>query len=93
MIIIAKNVIATVYNIYYNKSVNKDSILAYNINKFKGGLHMATSSITKEFVIRDSKVYEQLVNDLEKQAPKPISTSTASSLKRGKEKLAQLSYR
>lgn len=54
---------------------------------------MATSSITKEFVIRDPKVYEKLVNDLETQAPKHIRTSASSSLKRGKEKLAQLSHR
>ena len=56
-------------------------------------MHMATSSITKEFVIHDPKVFEQLVKDLEKTSSKPLRTNATSSLKRGKEKLAQLSYR
>ena len=52
---------------------------------------MATSSITKDFVVHDPKTFERLLKDLEKQPSKPVRPSTKSSLQRGKEKLAQLS--
>ena len=51
---------------------------------------MATSSITKQFVIKDEKAYEKLLNDV-KHAPAPKISSSPSSLEKGREALARFS--
>lgn len=53
---------------------------------------MATSSITKQFVIKDTQKFERLLNDV-KQAPAPKVNSSPSSLDKGREALAQFSLR
>lgn len=53
---------------------------------------MAISSITKQFVIKDEKVYEKLLNDV-KQAHDPKIIPTPSSLEKGREALARFSLR
>ena len=53
---------------------------------------MAISSITKQFVIKDQKVYEKLFNDVKNtSAPKIIPAPT--SLDKGRKALAQFSLR
>lgn len=53
---------------------------------------MAISSITKQFVIKDQKVYEKLFNDVKNTpAPKIIPAPTA--LDKGREALARFSLR
>lgn len=52
---------------------------------------MATSSITKQFFVHDTKAYEQMLKDLENQPQKIVNKNKKSSLQRGKEKLARLS--
>ena len=53
---------------------------------------MATSSITKEFYVKDQKAFEQLKQELEKK-PERKQTITSPSLKKGKEKLATFVFR
>lgn len=54
---------------------------------------MATTSITKNFVIYDQENYLKLKKELDSRPARTVRTSENSSLKRGKEKLAQLSCR
>lgn len=54
---------------------------------------MATSSITKEFVVHDQASYQKLKKELDSRPARTVRTNENSSLKRGKEKLAQSSYR
>lgn len=53
---------------------------------------MAISSITKQFVIKDGKVYEKLLNDI-KHTPAPQITPSPSSLEKGREALARFLLR
>lgn len=53
---------------------------------------MATSSITKQFVIKDEKVYKKLLNDVN-HAPAPKRTFSPSTLEKGGEALARFSVR
>lgn len=53
---------------------------------------MATSSITKQFVIKDENAYKKLLNDV-KQAPAPKVASSPSSLDKGRAALARFSLR
>lgn len=53
---------------------------------------MATSSITKQFTIKDEKAYKKLLSDV-KQAPAPKIISAPSSLDKGREALARFSLR
>lgn len=54
---------------------------------------MATSSITKEFLVHDQETYLKLKQELNTRPKRVVRNNETSSLKRGKEKLAQLSYR
>ena len=53
---------------------------------------MATSSITKNFVVRDVKAYKKLLKEIEK---KPVRSKTlqSSNIQRGQELLNQFSFR
>lgn len=53
---------------------------------------MAISSITKQFVIKDKKAYEKLLNDV-KRTPAPKIIPSPSSLERGREALVRFSLR
>ena len=53
---------------------------------------MDISSITKQFVIKDEKVYEKLLNDV-KHSPAPKIISAPSSLDKGREALVRFSLR
>lgn len=52
---------------------------------------MATSSMHKEFVVKDEKTFEQLIKDVEKKANLNRFVESAPSLEKGTEKLTQLS--
>lgn len=53
---------------------------------------MATSSITKQFVVKDEKAFEKLMQDV-KQASAPKVNSAPSSLDKGREALARFLLR
>ena len=53
---------------------------------------MAISSITKQFVIKDGKVYEKLLNDI-KHTTVPKTIPSLSSLEKGREALVRFSLR
>ena len=53
---------------------------------------MATSSITKEFYIKDQKVYDNLKKELDKEVTKRQPSETLA-LKRGRKKLATFVFR
>jgi hypothetical protein len=53
---------------------------------------VAISSITKQFVIKDGKVYEKLLNDI-KHTPAPQIIHSPSSLEKGREALVHFSLR
>lgn len=59
----------------------------------KGGGIMATASLTKDFVVRDEKAFEQFKKDVETKSNKNRTVKTSPSLERGKEKLKQFSFR
>ena len=51
---------------------------------------MAISSITEQFVIKDKKAYEKLINDV-KNTPAPKIIPAPTSLDKGREALARFS--
>ena len=53
---------------------------------------VATSSITKQFVVKDYKAFEKLLNEAEK-IPKREATQDSPSLKKGREALKRFSLR
>ena len=53
---------------------------------------MDISSIAKQFVIKDRKVYEKLLNDVN-NSPAPIIIPAPSLLDKGREALARFSVR
>lgn len=54
---------------------------------------MATSSITKEFVVKDQAAYERLKKELDGKAAPSRKVVESSSLKRSREKLATFVFR
>ena len=54
---------------------------------------MATTSITKEFFVKDQKAYERMKRELEKKAPVRKAVTESTSLKKSKEKLATFVFR
>ena len=54
---------------------------------------MATTSITKEFFIKDQKAFERMKRDLDKKAPVRKMVAESASLKKSKEKLATFVFR
>lgn len=53
---------------------------------------MATSSITKSFVVKDKKAYLTLIEDLNK-IKIPVRLTKPSSIEKGKEMLKQFSFK
>ena len=60
-----------------------------------GGIIMATTSITKNFSVKDEKAYEELLKKIsDSENSKPVRTIIpSSSLKRGNDLLKQFSFR
>ena len=54
---------------------------------------MATSSITKEFHVKDQEAFEQLKKELSTQSVPRKKVVESSSLKKGREKLATFVFR
>lgn len=78
------------YRIYeYTKARKQNS---YTAKQQKEVICMATSSILKEFYIKDAERYEWLKRELEK-GPIQKSAKESASLKKGREKLATFVFR
>lgn len=58
-----------------------------------GGVVMATTSITKEFFVKDQKAFERMRRDLDKEVPVHKMVAESASLKKSKEKLATFVFR
>ena len=54
---------------------------------------MATSSITKEFFVKDNAAFEKLKKELNVEAPLRKQVVESPSLKKGREKLATFVFR
>lgn len=54
---------------------------------------MATTSITKEFFIKDQKTFEHMKRDLDKEVPVHKMVAESASLKKNKGKLATFVFR
>ena len=71
---------------YYNKTtVNCQEII-------KGETDMPTSSITKDFVVRDGKAYKQLLNEIEEKTSCSIRFQS-DSLEKGLDLLGKFSFK
>ena len=68
--------------------------MCYNTNILrKEGEYMATSSLTKDFEIRDKKAFEQFKKDIETKSNHDRTIVKSPSLEKGREKLKQFSFR
>lgn len=54
---------------------------------------MATTSIIKEYIVKDQKAFERMKRDLDKKAPVRKMVAESASLKKSKEKLATFVFR
>lgn len=54
---------------------------------------MATTSITKEFFVKDQKAFERMRRDLDKEVPVRRMVAESTSLKKSKEKLVTFVFR
>lgn len=54
---------------------------------------MSTTSITKEFFVKDQKAFERMKRDLDKEVPVHKMVAESASLKKSKEKLATFVFR
>ena len=54
---------------------------------------MATSSITKQFVVKDHEAYERLLAEISQKPERKTTTEASSSLAKGRELLKRLSSR
>ncbi len=54
---------------------------------------MATSSITKEFVVKDTEAFEKLLKKVEQMPERKVSATQSPSLAKGREALKKFSYR
>lgn len=54
---------------------------------------MATSSITKEFVVKDEAAFVKLKKELDENPASPKKAEESPSLKKGREKLATFVFR
>lgn len=66
------------------------SLLIYNI---VGGVYMATSSITKEFTVKDVNAYSQMVKEVSSKPERTVKTVEPSNIERGNNLLKQFSFR
>lgn len=54
---------------------------------------MATSSITKEFVIKDKNAYLKIAEEINSKPKRIVKVTSPSNIKRGTELLKQFSFR
>lgn len=66
--------------------------MCYNISTRKGGFNMATSSMNKQFILKDEKNALKYIQELKKQTKKR-KFKTSPSLEYGIEKLKHFSFR
>ena len=77
----------------YDNNTRKRRISLLQIICYWGGAGMATTSITKEFFIKDQKAFEHMKRDLDKEVPVHKMVAESASLKKSKEKLATFVFR
>lgn len=70
-------------------SVHPDEPIVHTIG---GGVFMATSSITKDFYVKDPRAFEKLKKELE-SGPERKQVVQSPSLEKGREKLATFVFR
>lgn len=58
-----------------------------------GGVFMATSSITKEFTVKDMEAYTLMMKEISKKPDRVVKTKNNSSIERGSKLLRQFSFR
>lgn len=63
------------------------------INNILGGVFMATSSITKEFTVKDVKAYSQIMKEVSSKPGRTVKTENPSNIERGNKLLKQFSFR
>lgn len=54
---------------------------------------MATSSITKEFVVKDEKAYSQMMKEISAKPNRTVKTEKPSNIERGNDLLKRFSFR
>lgn len=54
---------------------------------------MATSSITKEFTVKDEKAYSRIIKEISKKPERAAKTVKPSNIERGNRLLKQFSFR
>lgn len=54
---------------------------------------MATSSITKEFTVKDVNAYSQIMKELNNKPVRTVQTKKPSNIERGNKLLKQFSFR
>lgn len=67
--------------------------VSYMINNIIGGVFMATSSITKEFTVKDVKAYLQMMKEVSSKPVRTVKTEKPSSIESGNKLLKQFSFR
>lgn len=67
--------------------------VSYTINNVLGGVFMATSSITKEFTVKDVKAYSQMMKEVSNKPDRTVKTVKPSNIERGNQLLKQFSFR
>ena len=67
--------------------------VSYMINNVIGGVFMATSSITKEFTVKDEKAYLRMMKEISNKPARTVKTEKPSNIERGNELLKQFSFR
>lgn len=53
---------------------------------------MATSSITKEFTVKDKKAYSKMLKEIDDRSARPHKVAKSSHLERGAKLLKQFSF-
>ena len=89
-------VVDTLSAVYYNEDI-KGFVLYHRAFNFfychVGGDEMATSSITKEFVVKDEAAFAKLKKELDENPASQKKAEESPSLKKGREKLATFVFR
>lgn len=88
-------VVDTFSAVYYNEDIKGFALYhrAFNFYCHIGGVEMATSSITKEFVVKDEAAFAKLKKELDENPASPKKAEESPSLKKGREKLATFVFR
>ena len=79
--------------IWYNQFGEVCINVGFVINNIIGGVFMATSSITKEFTVKDVKAYSQMMKEVNGTPNRTVKTGKPSNIERGNNLLKQFSFR